>query len=116
MNIAVLFDGCGLVRLGLEQAGHTCTGYELDPAKHYLSQFIGSGCCKLADATTVDLSGYDGIWASPPCQFLSIARTQGMPLSIYATNLLPWSLALVEQYPEKTIWIENVLPLGGKAQ
>ena len=31
MNIAVLFDGAGLARLGLEQAGHTCIGIELDP-------------------------------------------------------------------------------------
>ena len=27
MRIAVLFDGAGLARLGLEQAGHTCVGF-----------------------------------------------------------------------------------------
>jgi C-5 cytosine-specific DNA methylase len=114
MNIAVLFDGCGLARLGLEMAGHTCTGYELDPNKHYLSQFIGSGRCVLQDATSVDLSPYDAVWASPPCQFLSIARTQGQPISPYATDLLAWSLALVKRYPDKTVWVENVLPSTGK--
>lgn len=46
MKIAVLFDGAGLARLGLEQAGHECIGVELDPVAHYLGQFVGSGeCC-----------------------------------------------------------------------
>ncbi len=47
MNIAVLFDGAGLARLGLEQAGHTCTGIELDPLKHMLSkrQRVVAGDC-----------------------------------------------------------------------
>jgi site-specific DNA-cytosine methylase len=112
MKIAVLFDGCGLARFGLEQAGHDCTGVELDPAKHYLSRFIGSGQSVLADATTFDLSGFDAVWCSPPCQWLSSARTQGDPVSAYAVNLLDWALSLVETYPEKTIWVENVLPQG----
>lgn len=113
-RVAVLFDGCGLARLGLEQAGHECVGVELDPTKHYLSQFTCSGQCILQDATTVDLSPYDAVWASPPCQFLSIARTQGLPTSPYATDLLAWSLALVKRYPDKTVWVENVLPVTGR--
>ena len=55
MKIAVLFDGAGLARLGLEQAGHDCIGFELDPWKHYLSTWVGSGNCVLADARKVDL-------------------------------------------------------------
>lgn len=45
MRIAVLFDGAGLARLGLEQAGHDCTGYELDPAQwdRVLYEAIGNG-------------------------------------------------------------------------
>lgn len=112
MRIAVFFDGAGLARLGLEQAGHDCEGYELDPVKHHLSRYVGSGQCMLADATTVNLAGFDAIWASPPCQWLSSARTQGDPVSPYATNLLDWALDLMYQYPDKVIWVENVTPLG----
>ncbi len=110
MNIAVLFDGAGLARLGLELAGHSCTGYELDPAKHHLSTFVGSGNCVLADATTVDLSNYEAVWMSPPCQSRSGARTQGEPKSKYATDLLVWCLDLVTLHPDKVIWVENVIP------
>lgn len=112
MRIAVLFDGAGFARLGLEQAGHSCTGYELDPAKHHLSKFIGSGNCVLADALTVNLSEYDAVWTSSPCQELSSARTQGAPISPYAVNSLDWCLDLCKKYPDKVIWIENVLPQG----
>src|SRR6266568_2395392 len=112
MKIVVLFDGAGLARQGLEQAGHECIGVELDPAKHHLSQFVGSGNCILGDATEFDVSGYDGIWLSPPCQELSSARTQGKPVSHYAGNYLAWSLSLKERYPDKVMWVENVLPQG----
>jgi site-specific DNA-cytosine methylase len=110
MRIAVLFDGAGLARLGLEQAGHVCTGYEIDPAKHFLSQHMGSGKCVLGDATQVDLSPFDGIWASPPCQWMSRARTQGKPTSRYATDLLEWAIDLMYRYPDKPVWVENVAP------
>lgn len=110
MNIAVLFDGAGLARLGLERAGHTCTGIELDPAKHFLSRFVGSGNCILADVRNVDLSIYDAIWASPPCQWRSSARTQGNPISQYADDLLTWSLGLAHDI----VWVENVLMQGNK--
>lgn len=104
MRVAVLFDGGGLARLGLERAGHTCVGYELDPAKHRLSVHLGSGNSILADVRDVDLSGFDGVWASPPCQWRSDARTQGAPVSDFATDLLEWSLAL----PHDVLWVENV--------
>lgn len=111
MRIAVLFDGAGLARLGLELAGHDCIGYELDPVKHSLSQHVGSGRSVLADVREVDLSGFDAVWASPPCQWLSAARTQGDPVSPFAVDLLEWSLAL----PHRVLWAENVTRMDAGA-
>ena len=108
MKIAVLFDGAGLARLGLEQAGHDCVGFELDPNKHALSQSVGSGNAILADVRDVDLSGFDAVWASPPCQIRSTARTQGDPTSEYSVDLLEWSLNL----PHEVLWVENVTVQG----
>lgn len=105
MNIAVLFDGAGLARLGLEQAGHTCVGFEIDPHKHYLSQFVGSGNCVLADVRDVDLSPYDAVWASPPCQIRSSARTMGNPVGQFVDDLLEWSLAI----ETPILWVENIM-------
>lgn len=103
-HIAVLFDGAGLARLGLEQAGLRCTGFELNKYAHYLSTMVGSGNCILQDATSVDLREFDGVWCSPPCQMHSVARTQGEPESSYSTDYLQWCLNL----PHDPLWVENV--------
>jgi site-specific DNA-cytosine methylase len=117
MKIAVLFDGAGLARLGLEKAGHECTGYEIDEYKHRLSQSVGSGNSILADAKEVDLSGYDAVWASPPCQKRSQANTnpttsqkdvQEVKYAGY-DDLLQFSLNL----PHEVLWVENVIEKGG---
>lgn len=105
MKIAVLFDGAGLARLGLENAGHECTGFELNPVAHALSQHVGSGNSALSDVRDVDLSAFDAVWASPPCQIRSSARTQGAPVSEFSEDLLAWSLAL----PHEVLWVENIL-------
>lgn len=104
MRIAVLFDGAGLARLGLEQAGHECVGVELNPVVHYLGQFVGSGNCILGDARDFDVSEFDAVWASPPCQQRSEARN-GNPLNgYYADDLLAWSM----QIEAPILWVENV--------
>lgn len=108
MKIAVLFDGAGLARLGLEQAGHTCTGVELNPIAHHLSKFVGSGNSILYDATTFDLGAYDGVWCSPPCQSISTARTSGPALGNFAKNHLDWCLNIQSDI----LWVENVSRQG----
>lgn len=106
LKIAVLFDGAGLARLGLEQAGHICTGYEIDPAKHHLSKMVGSGNSVLADVRDVDLSGYDAVWASPPCQGWSEQNHVGESRKPYGDKtMLEWALNL----PHDILWVENVI-------
>lgn len=106
LKIAVLFDGAGLARLGLEQAGHTCTGYEIDPAKHHLSRMVGSGNCVLADVRDVDLSSYDAVFASPPCQAWSDQNHVGESRKRYGDKtMLEWALNL----PHDILWVENVV-------
>lgn len=68
LRIAVLFDGAGLARLGLEEAGHECVGYELNPIAHYLSCFVGKENTVLKDVkdiTDQEFQGFDAVWASP---------------------------------------------------
>lgn len=112
LKIAVLFDGAGLARLGLERAGHDCTGFELDPAKHHLSRMVGSGNCVLADVRDVDLSGFDAVWASPPCQEHS-NQNHGRPKETPYSDgsLLEWALNL----PHDILWVENVISGGTEA-
>lgn len=109
LNIAVLFDGAGLARLGLEQAGHRCTGFEKNPVAHHLSRFVGSGRSVLADVRDVDLSSFDAVWASPPCQDESQARTQGPAAGPYTDNLLDWALDIRTRWPHlQILWVECV--------
>lgn len=115
MKIAVLFDGAGLARLGLEQAGHDCTGVELCPKKHHLSSMVGSGKSILGDATSFDLSGFDAVWASPPCATRSTAIKDltgrgGLRDPEFQKDHLAWSLSLGAD----VLWVENVTVQGGK--
>lgn len=119
MKIAVLFDGAGLARLGLEQAGHECVGVEIDPWKHHLSKLTGSGNSVLADALQFDLSGFDAVWSSPPCQKRSMANTnkvtgrtkKDVQESLYEgyDDLLRFSLNI----DAPVLWVENVIEQGG---
>lgn len=123
MKIAVLFDGAGLARLGLEQAGHECIGVELDPWKHYLGQFVGKGVCNLVDVREVMLShllGFDAVWASPPCARRSeaikdLTRRGGMRDPTHQEDLLQWTLDLLADWSlckrdkdRSAYWVENV--------
>lgn len=71
--------------MGLHRAGFDVTGVDLQPFNQQADMF-GGGVDRYpftfiqGDALTVDLSGYDLIWASPPCQRYSAAtRQSGMP-------------------------------------
>jgi site-specific DNA-cytosine methylase len=110
VHIAVLFDGAGLARHGLEQAGHTTEGYELDPWKHYLSELLCKGPCHNTNAMTISFERFDAVWASPPCQHHSAATFgKGGTHPLGNKDALAWSLTI----DSKVLWVENVIPNNG---
>ena len=80
LNILVLFDGAGLAMRGLLDAGHSCTGVEIDPVKSYLSTILNPDASDhiVSDVLDLDMdwiASFDAVWASPPCQKRSLLNT-----------------------------------------
>ena len=80
--------------MGLHRAGFEVVGFDLSPMPRYPFEFHQQ------DALTVDLSGFDAVWASPPCQAYSIMHN------------LPWLRG--REYPELILPVREMLDTLGK--
>jgi DNA (cytosine-5)-methyltransferase 1 len=74
MKALDLFYGAGGATRGLMQAGFAVTGVDLRPQPRYCGNaFVQADA--LVHLATVDLSRFDFIWASPPCQRFTALKT-----------------------------------------
>lgn len=62
LKVADLYCGAGGASMGLHRAGFEVEGWDVNHQKNYPFKF------NLGNALEADLSGFDLIWASPPCQ------------------------------------------------
>lgn len=86
---------------GLQMAGFHVTGVDIKRSPRYIGDsFI------LADALEVDISGYDLIWASPPCQRYSEAVS--IKDRFYSSDLLPRLRERLSREAKVPYIIENV--------
>lgn len=79
-----LFCGAGGATKGLQQAGFHVTGVDIKPQPNYCGDVFVQ-----ADALEppLDLSGFDFIWASPPCQaYTNQGKGRGHPELIEPTR------------------------------
>ena len=105
MKALDLFCCAGGASMGLHRAGFDVTGVDIAPQPRYPFTFIQG------DALEADLTGYDFIWASPPCLAYTVAgqnyRRDGKeyPDLIAATRAkleasgLPWVMENVPGSP-----------------
>ena len=98
LRIADLYSGAGGSAMGLHRAGFEVVGFDIEPQPHYPFEFHQQ------DALTVDLSEFDAVWASPPCQrYCSMSRNHAGHPDLYG----PTRLFL--QWAKKPYMIENVI-------
>jgi DNA (cytosine-5)-methyltransferase 1 len=61
-----LFCGAGGAAMGYYRAGFDVLGVDIEPQPHYPFRFVHGDALEML--TTGDVSGFDAIHASPPCQ------------------------------------------------
>jgi len=97
-----LFCGAGGAAMGLYNSGFDVIGVDIENQPNYPFPFVQ------ANAFDIDLSPFDFVWASPPCQGYSTAATKGSSVP----KLIPLVRQFIQSYGKPYI-IENV---GGAKQ
>lgn len=99
-RIVDLFCGAGGAARGLQRAGFYVVGFDIVKQPHYVGDEFHE-----ADALIVDLSGFDAIWASPPCQDYSM-NLKGLTTEGKYPRLIP---DVRDRMPSVPWIIENVV-------
>lgn len=99
MKALDLFCGAGGASMGLANAGFEVTGVDIFDQPNYPFTFYK------ANALEFDLSGFDFIWASPPCQAFTLA--QRIQKNQHPDLIEPIRQRLIET--NKPYCIENVV-------
>jgi len=102
LRAADLFCGAGGAAMGLSRAGFEVEGWDIKPQKNYPFTF------RLGDALEADLSGFDFVWASPPCQNSSRMSACRPGLAAKYAQLIPATRAKLKAWGGPWI-IENVV-------
>lgn len=95
-----LFCGAGGAAMGLHRAGFEVVGVDIKPQKNFPFEF------RHGDALEADLSGFDFVWASPPCQSHTALKT--MHNAKKHADLIPSTRAKLEAWGGPWI-MENVV-------
>ena len=97
-----LFGGGGGAALGMIRAGFEVTGIDIKPHHNYPGEFIQGDVFEDAP----DLTDFDFVWASPPCQAFSVASGNAEAALKRHSNLIPATRSLLSTHPFTCI--ENV--------
>lgn len=100
MKAIDLFCGAGGASMGLHRVGFEVVGVDNRPQPRYPFEF------RLGDALEADLSGFDFVWASPPCQAHSALKS--MPNAKHHEDLIPATRDKLKAWGGPWI-IENVM-------
>jgi DNA (cytosine-5)-methyltransferase 1 len=85
--------------MGLHRAGFDVVGVDISHQSHYPFEF------RQGDALAADMSGFDFVWASPPCQAFTAYKRRRDHVAP-RPNLIPAVRSMLEAAP---VWvIENV--------
>lgn len=84
-----LFCGAGGAAMGYARAGFTVVGVDIKPQPRYPFEFIQ------ADALDFDVSGFDAIHASPPCQAFTAYKRRPNHVGEYPDLIWPTRQRLI---------------------